>query len=156
MKYIKKVDVTQLVTNTGTIIDSMNPGDDQHTNAPSIDAVKKYVENYSTSETKIGTWIDGKPLYRKVFQTYAATQVNTVMSVGSISNMNVDTICNMKGYIYEPTLGLCMNANFIYSTTEFGCLFVKKSTNEILNMVTNTAYLGNVMNVILEYTKTTD
>ena len=44
MKYIKKVSASQLISNTGTIIDSMNPGDDQTVNAPSIHAVKDYVE----------------------------------------------------------------------------------------------------------------
>ena len=50
MKYIKKVDVTQLISNTGTIIDSMNTQDDQHTNAPSIDAIKNYIDNIVTTK----------------------------------------------------------------------------------------------------------
>lgn len=94
MKYIKKVDVTQLVTNTGTIIDSMNPGDNQHTNAPSIDAVKNYVEKYSTTETKIGTWIDGKPIYRKVLS-------GTIGSSGYTSvthNLSIESVINIKGF----------------------------------------------------------
>lgn len=43
MKYIKKVAVTPVTPNTGDIIDSMNPGDDQTVNAPSIHAVKDYL-----------------------------------------------------------------------------------------------------------------
>lgn len=45
MKYIKKVSVAQLQSNTGTIIDSMTSGDDPTTNAPSIHAAKDYVDN---------------------------------------------------------------------------------------------------------------
>lgn len=42
MKYLKKVSASQLISSEGTIIDSMNPGDDQTVNAPSIHAVKEY------------------------------------------------------------------------------------------------------------------
>lgn len=48
MKYIKKVSVAQLQSNTGTIIDSMTSGDDHHTNAPSIDAVDNFVTNVTS------------------------------------------------------------------------------------------------------------
>ena len=62
MKYLKKVSASQLISSEGAIIDSMNPGDDQTVNAPSIHAVKGYiednVENYSTTEKRIGTWIN--------------------------------------------------------------------------------------------------
>ena len=45
MKYIKKVSASQLISSEGAIIDSMNPGDDHHTNAPSIDAVDNFVDS---------------------------------------------------------------------------------------------------------------
>ena len=42
---IKKVAVTPVAQNTGTIIDSFSTTDDKHTNAPSINAVENYVNN---------------------------------------------------------------------------------------------------------------
>lgn len=49
--------------------------------------------NYSTEETRIGTWIDGKPLYRKVF-TGAMPQVQTdgtfVATNININSLNID------------------------------------------------------------------
>ena len=79
MKYIKKVSASQLISNQGTIIDSMNPGDDQTVNAPSIHAVKNYiednVENYSTTEQRIGTWIDRKTFIYESSNNYCKSFV---------------------------------------------------------------------------------
>lgn len=48
MKLIKKVSATPVQENTGAIIDSLNTSDDKHTNAPSINAIKTYVDNEVT------------------------------------------------------------------------------------------------------------
>lgn len=45
MKLIKKVSATPVQENTGAIIDSLNTTDNPHTNAPSINAIKTYVDN---------------------------------------------------------------------------------------------------------------
>ena len=33
-----------------------------------IAGMEKPLEEYSTTEARIGTWIDGKPIYRKCFE----------------------------------------------------------------------------------------
>lgn len=48
---IKKVAVTPLPENSGTIIDSFNTSDDKHTNAPSLNAVENYVQRKVLSGT---------------------------------------------------------------------------------------------------------
>lgn len=45
MKLIKKISATPVQENTGAIIDSLNTSDDKHTNAPSINAIKTYIDN---------------------------------------------------------------------------------------------------------------
>ena len=45
MKAIKKVAVTPVADNIGTIIDSFNTTDDKHTNAPSINAVNNRIDS---------------------------------------------------------------------------------------------------------------
>ena len=46
---------------------------------------------YSTTETKIGTWKDGKPLYRKVIEKQIAANTNSTenLSTYGITNQNV-------------------------------------------------------------------
>lgn len=65
-------------------------------------------EVYSTEEVRIGTWIDGKPLYRKVFSfpggiafREALTDNVTVVSQSRLESMNVDLICGMRGSFYS-------------------------------------------------------
>lgn len=62
----------------------------------------KTAENvYSTEETRIGTWIDGKPLYRKTFpfhQTRTSDFTSMSTTVGTMDNAN---ILRMYGYIWS-------------------------------------------------------
>ena len=50
---IKKVAVTPIPENTGTIIDSLNTTDDKHTNAPSIEAVNNGLANHTHTKSQI-------------------------------------------------------------------------------------------------------
>ena len=58
----EETSVAEELQGSGKIIDDMNTLEDQTVNAPSIHAVKDYIknniENYSTTEQRIGTWID--------------------------------------------------------------------------------------------------
>ena len=150
MKYIKKVSVSDLVSNTGTIIDSMNSGDDQTVNAPSIHAVKEYVGNYSTTEQIIGTYF-GKPLYRK-----AVDLTNITINQGrnqfphNIANLELciraDLKATQQGYMFP----YFWNSNGDYTAiNEVGGsnIYIYSSAN----WETSDNY-----RVILEYTKTTD
>ena len=108
---------------------------------------------YSTDEKRIGTWIDGKPLYRIVLQFPNGTQstdlVNYTLSNYGITN--VDTI-----FIVHPSYYSLGNARFPFQYNDgnaFECnvnpttLAVKLGYNQIAN----SPFL-----ITLEYTKTTD
>lgn len=53
--------------------------------------------NYSTTETKVGKWIDGKDLYRKTF-TYGAIPSNSWVTIGTIENMDNGFIDTSASY----------------------------------------------------------
>ena len=55
MKAMKKVAVTPVAVNNGTIIDSMITTDDHHTNAPSINAVEGYAHRKILHGTAVPT-----------------------------------------------------------------------------------------------------
>lgn len=66
------VDPNEELTSLGTEVTNSLEGDETYL-APSVSAVNDALEEamkenqvYSTNEIRIGTWIDGKPLYRKV------------------------------------------------------------------------------------------
>ena len=155
MKYIKKVSVSQLSSNTGTIIDSMNSADDPTTNAPSIHAVKEYVPNnttnYSTTEAVVGTWIDGKPLYR--ITVSVGTMPNNSTKNVNHGVSNIDKIVKISGVSVGASnvlpLPYLLLSNYAYSIE----LYVSKTQVCIKTGNDRSSHTGYVT---FEYTKTTD
>lgn len=116
---------------------------------------KEYEElakTYSTTEKKIGTWIDGKPLYRKVV---------IIDSVGNNVNMQVAlNISNLdKAWIDESSSFLGNDAetlgiNWFYTTSDYIRTWINKSNGiRIKSPSSLSAFTGYIT---VNYTKTTD
>lgn len=112
-------------------------------------------ENYSTNEIRIGTWIDGKPLYRIALEstTYATTY--------NIPASNVDKITKVSGMIKRSDYNIWQflpsrldNANF---SAQFGN-FQLDANRVVANVSFGTNWSSNMSRIIIiiEYTKTTD
>lgn len=105
------------------------------------------VTNYSTDEVKTGgTWIDGKPIYRRTFTT-ASGKATTDVTLGTIANLA--EVVSTNGYVK-------------YYSTHFSLSFFRNDTYYHRTMVSSG---GNVTVhccqpfsavVTVEYTKTTD
>lgn len=106
------------------------------------------LSNYSTNEIIIGSWIDGKPLYRKVFNT-TTPNANT----GTIATItNLKKIIFLDGYITNVNQQMPMN--YTYDSNEITALYVEGNN---INFHTNyNNYMNKSCIVICEYTKTTD
>ena len=107
------------------------------------------LSNYSINETKIGTWVDGKPIYRKI---YIADNVNISSTSTIDSSFKSSDISNLIGI-------KC-------------CTYVSGEWNEDVSISSNTTYcaIARVDNVgvriidincniskyviIIDYTKT--
>lgn len=102
--------------------------------------------NYSTEEMVVGTWIDGKPIYRKVTQVSIATNSSAWRSTG------VEIPQNIKKTIRRE---LILDFSSISPNTSFmlrynnGFVDVASINNTNVNITTNDF-------IVLEYTKTTD
>ena len=59
-------------------------------------------EIYSTSEQKIGTWIDGKPLYRKVFETSGQLTTNELI----LATLTNEVVKKIEGFLFKDN-GFC-------------------------------------------------
>ena len=105
-------------------------------------------EIYSTSEQRIGTWVDLKPLYRKVIN-------GTVTKNGDklFTDTNIDTLTNMYGTIWYGAgihqLGAYANENY-YSLLQFNY------DERTLYFYGASSYVGRDIRVYIEYTKKTD
>lgn len=104
--------------------------------------------NYSTTEQVVGTWIDGKPIYRRVL---------TNIPIGS-SNVNVIDSSVSYDKLIKGTFTLDgMTGNAIISNACSGMTLGVQSNSLTLVKRTSADYAGwNLNYVIIEYTKTTD
>lgn len=112
---------------------------------------------YSTEEQRIGTWIDGKPIYRKVIPFKFSSSANKLSINHNITNLGYA----IKAYGFIPGSvenrfipQFYYNMDTIYSITIY---HISSTTINIFygdyaknNLNTNQCY------IIIEYTKTTD
>ena len=118
--------------------------------------IKKSEEVYSTEETKIGTWIDSKPLYRK-------TIVDTTFRTDFYFIANdIKQFVNQYGYVQRKDYpnscqfinsraGTNMSIQFLASSIDSGIQIDWGS-----NWKENYSTLFNKIIITVEYTKTTD
>ena len=112
---IKKVAVTPVQTNNGTIIDSFNTQDDKHTNAPSINAVENYIE---TQKSIVQT------------ATVTATKSNIDFTLRFKRNMNVVTV-NVEMFIPSTVTSV---ANWLDSNNFTMPEWAKTTDNAVVNL----------------------
>ena len=114
---------------------------------PFIDTV------YSTSEQVIGTWIDGKPLYRKVVIPNTPTTINVVANT-DVSTLNIETVTRMEGYYYWDS---SHNVTpMVFNSASVSATLALSNRASLQLMVTAKSWLNATGQIILEYTKTTD
>ena len=107
---------------------------------------------YSYNETPIGTWVDGKPIYRKAFN-YTATTGESVF-VADLSSLNIDTVCHMYGNFKDGNALIESIPFYLHSAYTVAPFY--KLTDKSLRLTVNIGNLSCPGIVIIEYTKTTD
>ena len=101
--------------------------------------------NYSTEEQVVGTWIDGKPIYEKVFE------------IGSKSSAYTFTIENLDKII--DYTGNCIISDYsriipFVQPQYNNYVIINDYKDGIVNLATNLTYTDCVL--VIQYTKTTD
>ena len=113
---------------------------------------------YSTSETFTGkTWIDGKPIYRKVCIGTTSSTAGSwdVVPIGA----SVDTVISTDGKLNASNVWIPLNNYRGDSAEGWVCITTTNnahSTPNRINIKTGTSYVNVPFHVIIEYTKTTD
>lgn len=108
-------------------------------------------EKYSLDETKIGTWIDGKPIYKACFQgtTFTIGGSQNYVEIGS----NIDTLVNYSGYV-QSSDSVQWGIPFYRSDNRFSSII--RLTQNTLRLDVDKIATYNKYLVWVEYTKTTD
>ena len=115
-------------------------------------------EIYSTEETRIGTWIDGKPLYRKTYKkdfdvakdTFSAIVIDSDTQKLMVRAYGYIVYNNAKSRIALPFTeynGKSISSFSIFSDVTHGKIYLDIYNQQSIN---GTVFLS------LEYTKTTD
>lgn len=118
------------------------------------------LNSYSTTETAIGTWIDGRVIYRKVIPW---TPSNTIGASSASNNYTINHgITNFNMQIGTPRIAVTKGTGTSYiipymngsstPTTFTGVVMV--STSSITLRIINDTWSGFTFYFILEYVKT--
>lgn len=101
---------------------------------------------YSTTEQVVGTWIDGKPLYRKVYK-----ETKNVTSYSLTPPSNVNTYVNIE--IMQQDDSNAWIKDYAWSTSnDYLRVFITNAGIQVRTSKTSTYTHW----IIVEYTKTTD
>ena len=137
-----------ILSNVSSVLDSLTSN--STTDAPSINAVNERF-TYSTEEKVIGTWIDGKPLYRKVFEYTLGSTTSSWRTIGTIPN--IDFPVRMYGMFYHGNDKYPFPRSYNNEEITLYC----DTSSKLFREQHNYSYANNLPSyVIIEYTKTTD
>lgn len=121
---------------------------DSITDTYSCDYINK-INSYSTEETLTGeTWIDGKPIYRRIYSINNITK--NVMFSKSIADINYDRIIHLSGTLHSSELH-CVPIPYNYDTSSNSC-FVQNDKKLYVRI----SYDADIVYITIKYTKTTD
>lgn len=116
---------------------------------------------YSTDEQIVGTWVNGKPIYRKVY--YATTPGSTTVEsqvLFSVADLHIDEAVTVRGILAEDGRGSYVSAPY-YHNNEFRVYLLLCGESSVwapntMRCIAGSSVTSKPIKIILEYTKTTD
>lgn len=113
-------------------------------------------EVYSTEEQRIGTWIDGKPLYRITIPGTTPESINTNTNIANVSHLDIYILTNRR-CVFFGSVGEKKVAPFIPTPSQPQYMLdFDIYQNYIRAWTASNAFTGRPAAYILEYTKNND
>ena len=144
---------------TTTPINSNNLNNMQNNMEQAIKEIDQNIQEfnlYSTEETLTGeTWIDGKPIYRKVINTNSPSQTLTQQIVGTLGS-GLNELISLKGMIDIGEYGIVPIPQTFDSENINNLWLEGYSSGNIICIVSVTNYTNTNLKIIAKYTKTTN
>lgn len=107
---------------------------------------------YSTEETRIGTWIDGKPIYRKTFSLNKSIS-SGINDLANVSSLHIEHMVKASGYYSSNS----NNGGIVERVLSGKGIIIGLSSDKATLKAFMEDNNSNVLGVIvIEYTKTTD
>ena len=149
MKQIKKVKTMTSQPAFG-VVDSLNSTSQTDSLSANMGRELNEKLSYSTEETVIGTWIDGKPLYRKVLtSTTISDSIVDITLPSNIDFMSTDKV-EIKASGFSFFSDRYTNANDLIQIFKFNATTLRV----VLGSVWKSNFISAI--IVIEYTKTTD
>lgn len=123
-----------------------------------IDAVMSDIQTeevYSAEETRIGTWIDGKPLYKITIALTTPASLNTDSKVYNLASLNIDTLIDISGMV-SPSNNTSSPVNYFGHDSYYIATWYNRGGSTLGVRVGNSIFVSRPAYVTLKYTKTTD
>ena len=113
---------------------------------------------YSTEETVIGTWIDGKPIYRRVIEAAAinGNQIAIVEDGRPVAIPDIDVLVNSNARYVRNKVQINKGIDIWSSSAIYGLWNVGVGEGGVVYIWADGLTVGSTIHVILEYTKTID
>ena len=108
-------------------------------------------DTYSTNETVVGKWIDGKPIYRKTFNNISVTS-SEYSVIPIATGLTIDNLINISGYLVNNGRWIIPLNSIDIQYANMARVSYDKQTSS-LELVTQN-WTGTAT-VTIEYTKTT-
>lgn len=138
---------------TVEVIDNLTSTDTTKPLSANMGRILSQKLNYYIEEVVVGTWIDGKPVYRAViyYENISTSGVHTIPNYVK----NVDEITKFESLFYQITNKQYEGPYYTGSTDFFRCV-LRLQTNDFVIQRGSSTSATNKVKIILEYTKTTD
>lgn len=123
----------------------------KYTNSPSMQPSNVY----STEEKRIGTWIDGKPLYQTTvqFTTPSVTGIQPYSFIPSVPWNDIDTFIGSEGVVLRSD-GYTIENRFYYNSNNMFSFHFNKTSGNIFFYVDGTpSTKGQPAILTFRYTK---
>ena len=153
--------MTALLTPTGVIVNQISASSIDLSSCAGckffIELAKKssiiQKDLYSTTETVVGTWIDGRPIYRRVYE-YNGTASNTSVLMDVDNADDIDMVIDIRGMGKTATRQFPSPYNS--NTSNLFSVFYEHSTHRIFCDMRTAGNTFTHIHVILEYIKISD
>ena len=116
-----------------------------------INSINEFIEAgyaYSTAEKRVGTWIDGKPIYQKTFVGNWVNNASIILNDESIDNF-IDVVGWANSFTYW------IKTNFYDGNTQVTLIAEDKNRLKFMGNQGGSA-IYNLKYFTIRYTKTTD
>lgn len=116
------------------------------------------LNTYSTTEQRIGTWMTGKPIYRKCFEVQTPSYSTAPYDYAwmDVTDLNISVVTDLKAIIFNNNAMFITPFAYDVGNSAHISLYYNRSTKKIQFASNTTTYNSLASRVIIEYTKTTD